>query len=133
MTLDVDELMERTTLAKERTRLASERNRLANERTFLSWIRTGLAIVGGGVALMGLLSFENLLHRQIAQVAGLVLIVLGISMFILAALDYRKTSRELKVLPGFAGSPMTISVIVMILIATCMALILALTAFRFPK
>lgn len=127
---DSDGLLERTSLAKERTRLASERNRLANERTFLSWIRTGLAIVGGGIAVMRLLTFEHILHQHMAQVSGMILIILGLSMFVLSAFDYRRSMEELKVFPGLAGSTATILTIVLVLVGVCTTLILALISFQ---
>lgn len=130
MTLDADGLMERISLAKERTRLANERNRLANERTFLSWIRTGLAILGGGVAVVRLLTFQNVIHQVVAQVCGILLIILGIVMFILSAIDYIKSLKALKLQPSIAGSPWTIMTIAMVLAGIAITLILVLATHK---
>lgn len=102
-------------MAKERTSLAIERNRLANERTFLAWIRTGLASVGGGLAVIRFMTFTHLYHEIIAKVIGGVLVVLGIALFILSSLDYRRSFKKLKIKDGHAGSVESITVIAFIL------------------
>lgn len=123
MTLETNDFQEeRTSLAKERTRLAVERNRLANERTFLSWLRTGLAIIGGGFALTRLISFAHATHQDIAYIAGVILIFLGIIMCVLATLDYQKNSRQIEV-KGWAGSRWATIIIVFILVSTALALV----------
>lgn len=130
MTIDVVDFQEeRTSLAKERTRLAVERNRLANERTFLSWIRTGLAIVGGGIALTHLIPFAHVGHQQIARTAGVVLIFLGISMFMLSALDYQKSSRQIEA-QGWAGSTVVTIALVVVLVGVSLMLAFILTGFN---
>lgn len=122
MTLNANELQEeRTSLAMERTRLAAERNRLANERTFLSWLRTALAIIGGGFALAHLIPFVHEIHRNIAYIAGIVMIFLGIGMFVLAIFDFKKSSKHIgaKGLPGSLG---TVIAIVLILVSISLTL-----------
>lgn len=85
-----------TALARERTAMAAERNRLANERTFLAWIRTGLASVGGGVAFIRFIFFKNPTHQLIAQAIGGMLILLGLTIFILALFDFLRTDKQLR-------------------------------------
>lgn len=89
------EQTERDILAKERTMLASERTLLASERTFSAWIRTGLTGVGGGFAIVRLISFQNLLHKNIAYFSGLFLILWGIGIFIFALLRYYASVKKL--------------------------------------
>jgi putative membrane protein len=89
----------RTSLAQERTYLAKDRTRLASERTYLSWLRTGLASVGGGIAIIRLLSFRSEEHQLTAQMMGVLLVLIGISMFILSSVDY------LKCYPRFESDP----------------------------
>lgn len=101
--------------ARERTDLANERNRLANERTFLAWVRTGLASVGGGVALVRLLTFTNSMHQMIANWIGLTLILLGITLFCLAYIDFRNSYAKLTFKGGFVGSIFTITAITVVL------------------
>lgn len=94
--------------------LANERNRLANERTFLAWMRTGLASVGGGVAVMRLLYFHNISHKILANLAGGILIVLGISIFCFAVFDYKKGFKRLKLEKEYNKTLYVIATIAMI-------------------
>lgn len=79
-----------------RTLLAVERNHLAAERTFLSWIRTGLAGVGGGFALIRVFEFNTYYHQLTAYVVGLMLLLWGISLFVIAFSEYEKSYARLK-------------------------------------
>lgn len=81
---------------KDKQFLEAERNYLAAERTFLSWIRTGLAGVGGGIALIRFLPFTLPLHQAIAYAVGLLLVVWGMSLFVLSTLEYEKASAQLQ-------------------------------------
>lgn len=119
---------ERVLLARERTALANERNRLANERTYLAWIRTGLASVGGGLAVMRFLIFNNPTHQLAAQIAGSILVILGILIFFLSFFDFRKSYQKLQLKEGFTGGVGTISLISFVLILV--SFVLLLIAFR---
>jgi len=112
--MNLDE--ERNVLARERTRLAVERNRLASERTFASWIRTGLAIAGGGFAITKLTIFYTSAHQVIAIVSGRALLVIGIAIFVLAAVSYWKSSFELDSKYLMTGSHLVITLLAILLI-----------------
>lgn len=83
-------------LSKQRTHLATERNYMALERTFLAWVRTGLAGVGGGFVLIRLISFNTPFHQVAAYWAGLLFVLWGIVIFVLALFEYERASRRLK-------------------------------------
>lgn len=120
---------ENTLLARERTMMASERTRLANERNYLAWTRTGLASVGGGLAIIRFLNFQNLNHQMTSQAIGCVLVLLGIGIFSLSFLDYKRSSEKLRVVHGYAGSIWSVCIISFVLITV--SLILLLIAFKF--
>lgn len=87
-----------TLLAEERNKLAKERNQLAAERTLTAWIRTSLASVGGGFAILRLLEFQEYNHRVIADLAGELLIILGIFILAFSLIDYKKRVDQLKIM-----------------------------------
>jgi putative membrane protein len=75
------------------------RVRLAAERTLLAWIRTGLALMGFGfvVARFGIFLLElqqtgsSKIHSHGVSVwTGIILIVLGVSVNILAAVEHHR-------------------------------------------
>jgi putative membrane protein len=80
----------RTDLANTRTVLAAERNEFAAQRTFSAWVRTGLAGVGGGLALIKVVLFNDPDKIVLAQFAGGILILWGISVNIYALFSYRR-------------------------------------------
>ena len=112
----IEDVDERTLLARERTALANERNRLANERTFLAWIRTGLASVGGGLAVIRFLEFRNINHQILSQITGSMLVILGIAIFGLSFFDYRKSFKKLKIEKKNEVSLWTTTIISLVLI-----------------
>jgi putative membrane protein len=83
------------------------RVRFAAERTLLAWIRTGLGLMGFGfvVARFGL--FLRELHAAVPQapvapssggwsmVFGVALVLLGVAVNVLAALEYRAVIRRI--------------------------------------
>ena len=76
----------------------------ANERTFLAWVRTAIAIMAFGFLVERFDLFLRITTRSLAgrspplrsevvgTTAGLVLIVLGGAVMVLAALRFRKTA-----------------------------------------
>jgi len=95
----------------------------ANERTFLAWVRTSLAVTAFGflverfdlfLAIMapGALQQRISVHRsEFGQVAGLVLIVAGVAMIVLATLRFARTAQRIddeKAWPG-TGSRLDIA------------------------
>jgi putative membrane protein len=87
----------------------------ANERTFLAWVRTSIAVTAFGFLverfdLFLALAESTALDRHITvsrpdfgRIAGLVLIVSGVAMVVLAALRFVKTAKEIDdpaIMPG---------------------------------
>jgi putative membrane protein len=95
----------------------------ANERTFLAWVRTSIAVTAFGFLVERFDLFLSLgnsaaLDRHITvsppefgRVAGLVLIIAGVAMVVLAALRFIKTAKEIDdpaIVPG-TGSRLDIA------------------------
>jgi putative membrane protein len=95
----------------------------ANERTFLAWVRTSIAVTAFGFLverfdLFLTMAATTALDRHItvsrpdfARVAGLVLIIAGVAMVVLASLRFIKTAKEIdaaRIMPG-AGSRLDIA------------------------
>ena len=79
----------------------------ANERTFLAWVRTAIAIMAFGFLVQKFdlflriasasLTARSLPERSqiVGDIAGLLLIVLGGAMMVLAAVRFRKTTLDI--------------------------------------
>ena len=79
----------------------------ANERTFLAWVRTAIAIMAFGFLVQKFdlflriasasLNARSLPERSriVGDTAGLLLIVLGGAMIVLAAVRFRKTTLDI--------------------------------------
>src|SRR5579863_7106232 len=79
----------------------------ANERTFLAWVRTSIAVTAFGflverfdffLTLVGSSALDRHItvsRPEFGRVAGLVLIVAGVVMVVLAALRFVKTAKEI--------------------------------------
>lgn len=79
----------------------------ANERTFLAWVRTGIAVMAFGFLVEKFDLFLEVASKALARrglapagrtfgdVTGLVLILLGGAMILLAAVRFRKTARDI--------------------------------------
>jgi inner membrane protein YidH len=79
----------------------------ANERTFLAWVRTAIAIMAFGFLVQKFdlflkiasasLTARTLPERShvVGDIAGLLLIVLGGAMMVLAAIRFRKTALDI--------------------------------------
>ncbi|HEY5049078.1 MAG TPA: DUF202 domain-containing protein [Rhizomicrobium sp.] len=87
----------------------------ANERTFLAWVRTSITVTAFGflverfdlflaVMASGAPLQKIAVHRsEFGHVAGLVLIVAGVAMIVLAALRFVRTAKQIdddQVRPG---------------------------------
>ena len=88
-------------------RRPSATDSLANERTFLAWVRTGIAIMAFGfvavkfslfINQIALLSDESLVlpNAEYSYVVGIVLIIIGMLMSILAYLRFRQVEKQLR-------------------------------------
>jgi len=80
--------------ARERTDLARQRNLLANERTFSAWLRTGLSAVVAGLGIARLLGSGGSL--PIAHSIGVILVLIGGGIYVLAFWRYAQVSRSLE-------------------------------------
>lgn len=74
-----------------RDHLAADRTILANERTFLSYIRTALTIVVVGVSLI---KFFDVI---VADVAGVILIPIGLMFLVIGYLRFVKINKIIKI------------------------------------
>jgi putative membrane protein len=100
----------------------------ANERTFLAWVRTAIAVMAFGFVIERFDLFLKVAALQtgqahlvvrgqsVANIAGLVFIVLGVAMVAIAAIRFRKTAKEIdadETVPGLGeGSDLALSVLV---------------------
>ena len=80
------------------------RDRLANERTFLAWLRTGIAIASLGFVVarfdlflqeLARLSGQKVPESQFAIPIGVIMVVLGPVVVLLAAARFLDTERAL--------------------------------------
>jgi len=72
--------------------LALDRTVLANKRTFLAYGRTAIALVVLGLA------FVRLIHHEFFEIAGFVLMSLGIVIFFVGTREYVTTGARLRML-----------------------------------
>ncbi len=95
----------------------------ANERTFLAWVRTSIAVTAFGflverfdlflAAMAPTIELSKLsVHRTaFGRETGLVLIVAGVAMVVLAAIRFARTAKEIdaaEIMPG-TGSRLDIA------------------------
>lgn len=91
------------------------RNHAANERTFLAWVRTSIAVTAFGFLIERFDLFLEFASRaagnavvqfrrsELGIIAGLVLIIAGVVMVVLATLRFIRTARQIdsdEVVPG---------------------------------
>lgn len=78
----------------------------ANERTFLAWVRTSVAIMAFGfllekfdlflaIAAQSLSVSIHLPERRFGNIVGLILIILGTVMIVIATLRFRRTAKAI--------------------------------------
>ena len=102
----------------------------ANERTFLAWVRTAIAIMAFGFLVQKFDLFLRIAASSLAarpltagsqivgDIAGLLLIVLGGVMMVLATVRFRKTTLEIdatEVRPG-PGTRLDITLVALLLL-----------------
>lgn len=96
-------------LSAERSRLAVQRTILANARTFSAWIRTGLSIVLAGLAIVGFIgevdSFSEL-AVFLGIIIGFLFVFLGLAIFLMAYIIYKKNLREMSIQPDQTMIPL---------------------------
>ncbi|MCA5894199.1 DUF202 domain-containing protein [Isoptericola sp. NEAU-Y5] len=66
---------------------------LANERTVLAWIRTSLGLIAGGTALEAL---DLPMEPTLRLVASVVLLVAGVVVPVVAAVEWARTERAMR-------------------------------------
>jgi putative membrane protein len=86
----------------------------ANERTFLAWVRTSIAVIAFGFLVERFdlfIAFARLEDKKLTvpreefgQLAGLVLIILGIVMILVAALRFARNAHEIDDSKSFPGT-----------------------------
>lgn len=87
----------------------------ANERTFLAWVRTSIAVTAFGFLIERFDLFLEFASRavddgevpfrrsEVGIIAGLVLIIAGVAMVVLATLRFIRTARQIdsdEIVPG---------------------------------
>ncbi|MHB0934792.1 MAG: YidH family protein [Armatimonadota bacterium] len=121
-----DDSSPRTGLARDRTEWAAHRTVLANERTFSAWLRTGLAAVGGGLAVAELLGTGA--TGWLARVIGILLILGGAGISLLARWRFHQLSTELKarqlhVMPAWIGNLLAFTVVFIALLVLLLLIV----------
>jgi putative membrane protein len=113
------------------TRLALERTRLANERTLMAWIRTCTSLIAFGFTIFKFFQYLDTkegVHRAIVSpwVVGLLMILVGLTGLVLAAIQHRQSMEALKVEAGrmpysiaglMAGFIAVVGVVALIIVA----------------
>ncbi|RYB07179.1 YidH family protein [Lichenibacterium ramalinae] len=122
------------------------REHAANERTFLAWVRTAIAIMAFGFLVEKFDLFLAIADKSLAgrvpsragqlaaDAAGLLLIVLGAAVMVLAAVRFRKTARAIESPETLAGGDGTRLDLVLAglltLVGTALSLYLAYTVLE---
>lgn len=90
-------------------------NHAANERTFLAWVRTSIAVIALGFLIERFDLFLDFAGRtggdaqsqfrrsEVGIIAGLILIIAGVVMVVLATIRFIRTAREIdrdRMVPG---------------------------------
>ena len=106
--------------------IAEEQMRLASERTFLAWLRTGMTSTGLGIAIAKFLEFKNPFNATTGKLAGMLLIIWGISIFAFALSSYQRNCQTLHVFEAKkpAVQPLTIVTSILILITIVLLVII---------
>ncbi len=98
--------MQEKTDRKESSRVRNRRVHMANERTFLAWVRTSIGIMAFGFVVEKFAIFlkeasyffgreASVQTRGYSSFFGIVLIILGTLMGILAFIRYKKVEKQI--------------------------------------
>ncbi|MDE2006148.1 MAG: DUF202 domain-containing protein [Rhodospirillales bacterium] len=112
----------------------------ANERTFLAWIRTAIAVMAFGFLVARFNLFLRIAAQSLAAegrpiavpgggfggLAGIVLILAGTAMVVLAALRFLRTARAIDAPEPRGGGARADLALALILVALGLALVLYL-------
>jgi inner membrane protein YidH len=117
----------------------------ANERTFLAWVRTAIAVMAFGFLVEKFDLFLEIASRSlgvrrlseggqmVGNIAGLLLIVLGGAMMLIAAIRFRKVALDIdshEVRPG-TGAQMDLLLVGLLgLLGTALFVYLSYTMIR---
>lgn len=77
-------------MSGERSELAVQRTILVNSRTFSAWIRTGLSSVLAGLSIVNFIEGAESFH-EFVLLTGLLFVLIGIIIYIMAYISYRKS------------------------------------------
>lgn len=102
---------------------SQEQTLLAAERTFSAWLRTALAAMAGGLAILRLIIFKTEEHRMLGHLAGLLLILWGCLLIVLASMDYKAMQNKLTASQNYKNSQAGYFFIVLPLLVICALLI----------
>jgi putative membrane protein len=116
-------------------RLALERTRLAYERTLMAWVRTATSLISFGFTIYKFFQYlrdgrEGVAEGMFGGPRGfaLLMISIGLTALILAALDHRRHLQSLRV--EYGPIPYSLAAIVALLIAMLGLLGLLMVLFR---
>jgi len=92
-------------LAFDRTELAWGRSIMALERTLMAWIRTSLSLIGFGFAMFKFLQVmqhegTTSVRASSARNLGLFFILLGMSLLVLAIIQFQKAMTKIRQFSG---------------------------------
>jgi putative membrane protein len=91
-------------LAFDRTELAWGRSVMALERTLMAWIRTSLSLIGFGFAMFKFLQVMQHEGTSVragsARNLGLFFILLGMSLLVLAIIQFQKAMTKIRQFSG---------------------------------
>ena len=97
-----DLAVERTGMAEGRTKLASKRTKFAAERTLMAWMRTSFSLISFGFTIHKFFQYLSQIDKVSAGIVasgpknlGLVLVVLGVALLIVATIEHVLFMKEL--------------------------------------
>lgn len=123
-----------TTEPKPAKKPAGPADYLANERTFLAWIRTSIALMGFGFVIVKFAVFLRqaafMTNRQLilpenrtSAFTGMVMVVLGALMAVLAYVRYRNIEKQLSQNDYFPSKWLSVVVTAVIVIGSILLIL----------